>query len=110
MAYVTKQKKSEPTQSARYAYQNDTQYIIVVQEGFEPSLTEPESGVLPLHHWTLSQFDVQRCKIFCSIGMAHWAKEGVINILLHTVDFPQHTDSKHYIGPFIIKPRGKKRV
>lgn len=24
----------------------------VVQEGFEPSQAEPESEVLPLHHWT----------------------------------------------------------
>ena len=24
----------------------------VVQPGLEPGLTEPKSGVLPLHHWT----------------------------------------------------------
>ena len=25
----------------------------VVQEGLEPSQAEPESEVLPLHHWTM---------------------------------------------------------
>lgn len=29
--------------------------LCVVQPGFEPGLTEPKSGVLPLHHWTISQ-------------------------------------------------------
>ena len=28
---------------------------LVVQPGFEPRLTEPKSGVLPLHHWTIFQ-------------------------------------------------------
>ena len=27
---------------------------LVVQEGLEPSQAEPESEVLPLHHWTIS--------------------------------------------------------
>lgn len=31
----------------------------VVLEGFEPSQTEPESGVLPLHHRTILHL---RCK------------------------------------------------
>ncbi len=28
--------------------------FLVVQEGLEPSQAEPESEVLPLHHWTMS--------------------------------------------------------
>ena len=27
--------------------------LFVVQEGLEPSQAEPESEVLPLHHWTM---------------------------------------------------------
>lgn len=29
------------------------QPFFVVQEGLEPSQAEPESEVLPLHHWTI---------------------------------------------------------
>ena len=34
-------------------------FIFVVLEGFEPSQTEPESGVLPLHHRTISKCDAK---------------------------------------------------
>ncbi len=34
-------------------YSRNTSPFFVVPEGFEPSLTEPESGVLPLHNGTI---------------------------------------------------------
>ncbi len=36
-----------------------TVVAVVVLVGFEPTQTEPESGVLPLHHRTISEL---RCK------------------------------------------------
>ena len=35
-------------------------FHLVVLVGFEPTQTEPESGVLPLHHRTIPQL---RCKV-----------------------------------------------
>ncbi len=39
-------------------------HFFVVQEGLEPSQAEPESEVLPLHHWTIFVFDVAKVLLF----------------------------------------------
>lgn len=36
----------------------------VVQEGLEPSQAEPESEVLPLHHWTILFYFAAKMRIY----------------------------------------------
>ena len=51
-------------------------YKDVALEGFEPSQAEPESDVLPLHHWTIFDvnltstlvFDVAKLDIFFDVA------------------------------------------
>ena len=53
---------------------------LVEIEGFEPSLTEPESVVLPLHHISMSAVNFKRdCKfttlfLFCKFFLTFYAK------------------------------------
>ena len=58
-------------------------FFCVVQEGFEPSLTEPESGVLPLHHWTKLQYEVANLQIILLRYHSTGNKKRYINIFLH---------------------------
>lgn len=44
------------TEKQKIADFRSQRFFQVVQEGLEPSQAEPESEVLPLHHWTMSSF------------------------------------------------------
>ena len=57
--------------------------VFVVQEGLEPSQAEPESEVLPLHHWTNLRFSFAKVRNYFFPTHIFALKNASINFFLH---------------------------